>query len=161
MGTHPNPIKVIREEHNLTQSDLASLAGVTTQVVVRSELGMYPEINPTIVRACRTLSGKPETELDREYELYILSQLSSVKLPLAIPLDSETLRRQLSTVEGMLKFRKDLTSANDVSDSNYSLCKLLKVHLYPIERFLKGRKETPPYQIVERMEQIWTLHDLN
>lgn len=161
MGTHPNPVKVAREENNLSQNAFASLAGVTPQVVVRSELGMYPELNPTIERTIRTLTGKPDTEIEREYQLYILSELATVKLPLSIPLDAETLRRQISTIEGMLQFRKDLTSANEVSDSNYSLCKLLKVHIYPIERFLKGRKDTPPIQILERMEEIWTLHDLN
>ena len=144
-----NPVKAIREKHNLSQKAFASLAGVTDNVVVRSELGMFPEMNPSIYVALQSLEPNmnPLNILD-DYQLYILGSLANVAMPY-YPNQPE-----LDTIEAMEKFRKDLTEANNMSDSNYSMCKLLKVHLYPLDRFLAGRKDTAPIHIYERVRQI-------
>lgn len=158
MGIHKqsNPLKEIREKNNLSQEAFGSLAGVGPQVVIRNELGMFADINPSILRTCLALEPTTtEQKLKDEYEMYIISELAHVELPSYIPS-----REELDTVEGMKSFRKALTEANDMSDSNYSLCKLLKVHLYPIDRFMKGRKDTAPVNIHNRIKQVRELKSL-
>lgn len=149
-----NPLKEIREKNNLSQKAFASLAGVSEQVVIRNELGMFRDINPSILQTCLSVDTIHEEALKDRYELYILSELANVKLPY-IPE-----RGSLDTIEGMKEFRKALTEANDMSDSNYSMCKLLKLHLYPIERYMKGRKDTAPIHVYERIEEIAALRDV-
>lgn len=147
-----NPIKDFRARHNLSQQAFASLAGVTVQVIVRCEIGTYTEIPPSVVRAIDAIDKQVTGEaVALMYERWLLEELKEVKLPYRPTLD------QLHTIEGFEQFRKDLTEANDVSDSNYSMSKLLKVHIYPIDRYLSGRKNTPPVQIMERISEIQML----
>lgn len=154
--TVTNPIKKIREDHNLTVADFASLAGCSTQVVMRSEAAMYPSLNPTVIKTCLALEPSlTENDLLAEYDWYIKEELRKVKLPDYIDgLDDRNLKSYLDARTNMLAFRTALTYVNNMPDSNYSLCKLLKVHTYPIERFLKGRKDTAPIHIYERIRQI-------
>ena len=145
----PNPIKVIRENHNLSQKAFASLAGVTENIVVRSELGMFPEMNPSIFSTLKVLEpNKDPLRILDEYELFILASLANVKMPYYPK------KPELDSIDDMLHFRKALTEANDVSNTNYSMCKLLKVNIYPLDRFLKGRQDEAPSNIYERILRI-------
>lgn len=152
VANYPNPLKEIREKNNLTLKEFGSLAGVSEQLVIRNENGLFTDINPSILKTCMYLDTVREQELKDRYDKYIMSSLANVTLPY-VPK-----RGDLDNLDDMLEFRKALTEANDMSDSNYSMCKLLKIHLYPIERFTKGRKDTAPVNLYDRIEQIVDLH---
>lgn len=145
-----NPVKAIREDHKLTQKDLAVRSGVTAQVVTKTEKGIYPEIPPNISKALVTLTGKSSLELTDEYEAWISYKLRSVRLP--------TEYVPFSTPQEMKVFREEVCKINNVPNTIISFCSLLSIHPFVIEKYEKGRMKETPKQLMERVDEICQLN---
>lgn len=140
-----NPIKQIREEAHLSQREAASIAGITEQVVLKSEQGMYPTLPPSILEAFATISGETKQTIEFRYEKWIDDELRKVKLPVTINIEHPS---------EFLHFRSVVTKLNDVPDTTNSFCKLFKMNPYVIQKFEAGRLKQTPLQLVERIAYI-------
>lgn len=141
-----NPIKRIRETAGKTQKDYASLAGITEQVVLKVEQGLYPTLPPSIHRVAAMLSITETMEgIEDEYEEWIKQELKSVKLPNTILPVSPS---------DMVTWRSIVCRLNEQPNSVVALCKLLKINPYVIQKFEAGRMKQTPLQLAERIAYI-------
>jgi transcriptional regulator with XRE-family HTH domain len=141
-----NPIKILRMELGLTQGALASIAGITEQVILKSEQGLYPTLPPTVLRALSKVTGISESNIEAQYEEWINSELKLVELPPA------TLK--FDTPESFLLWKAELCTLNEVPNSVVAVCKLLKINPYVIQKYEAGRLKQTPLQLVERVAFI-------
>ena len=143
-----NPVKEVREEHNLTQKAMASLAGVTEQVVLRAESGMFGELPPSIIQAVRTLTGDDSDEITETYKNWVEYELKQVRLPDGsadkMVLDRETFIEWMNTVCAM----------NDTPSTSVGFCKLFKMHPYVIDKWIGGRLKSAPIQLIQRLAHM-------
>ena len=143
-----NPVKEVREEHNLTQKAFASLAGVTEQVVLRAESGMFGELPPSMVQAVHTLTGEDSDEITASYSRWVEYELSQVKLPDGsadkMVLDRSTFIEWMGTVCAM----------NDTPNTSVGFCKLFKMHPYVIDKWISGRLKSAPIQLIQRLAHM-------
>lgn len=146
---YENPVKTLRVSCGLTQRALASLAGVTEQVVLKTEQGLYPSIPPSMYAVARVLD--PSIDLDVmafQYEQWILQELNTVRLPLA----SESV--QYDTPVGFINWRAHVCLLNHVQNSVNGFCKLMKINPYVIQKYEAGRLKQVPVQLIERIAYI-------
>lgn len=147
-----NPIKSFRAEFGLTQHALASLAGVTDQVVLKAEQGLYPTIQPSIESVMVSMSKVNTTIIRLEYEKWIEQELKEVKLP---PSSTDEAIKRPGTFDIWMV---DICTINNVDSSINSFCKLLKLHPYVIQKWASGRMKHVPVQLVERVAFIRSHH---
>lgn len=140
-----NPIKEIRVNHNQTQKSLASIAGITEQVILKAEAGLYPTLPPSVLRALATVSGESKDSIESKYEAWIDSELRSVVLPK---------HTGFETPAGFIGWRSVVCRMNDVADNTNSFCKLFKMNPYVIQKFEAGKLKQTPMQLVERIAFI-------
>lgn len=152
MNEHPaspvyeNPIKILRISCGLTQRALASLAGVTEQVVLKTEQGLYPAIPPSMYAVARVLDPSINLEaLAFTYENWILQELDTVRLP---PTNN------YGTPNEFIQWRAHLCLLNKVPNSVNSFCKLMKINPYVIQKYEAGRLKQVPVQLIERIAYI-------
>jgi DNA-binding XRE family transcriptional regulator len=148
--TPPNPIKTIRSEAHKTQHEYASIAGVTEQVVMKTEQGLYPNIPPSILRVAAMLAGQRAYAIEEEYEAWIQEELRHVKLPPSVGRTNQIPK----TPAEFIKWRKAVCELNDEPNSVVALAKLLKINPYVIQKFEAGRMKQTPMQIAERVAFI-------
>lgn len=143
-----NPVKRTREEHNLTQKAMASLAGVTEQVVLRAEQGMFGELPPSMIEAVSTLTGEDSDYITKSYKQWVDMELSKVRLPDGsadkMVLDRETFIEWMNTVCAM----------NDTPNTSVGFCKLFKMHPYVIDKWISGRLKSAPIQLIQRLAHM-------
>ena len=144
-----NPIRKIREELGLTQSALADVAGVTEQVILKTEQGLYPTIPPSTMRAMAHLSNLSVGLIEALYEDWINQELRKVKLPTGNVLAEAWNSRH--TFHG---WRVVVCRLNSVPDSVNSFCKLFKMNPYVIQKYETGKMRQTPLQLVERVAYI-------
>lgn len=140
-----NPIKTIRTTRNITQHEFANIAGVGEQVVMKTELGLYPNIPPSVLRVAAQLGQIPASVVEADYQAWIKEELRSVKLP-NTPLPK--------TPKEFIKWRHTLCGLNDEPDSQYALARLLKLNPYVIQKYEAGKMKQTPLQIAERVALI-------
>lgn len=146
-STKMNPLKQYREEYNLSQKDLADRAGITEQVILKAEQGMYPTIPPALLWALCNITGYSSTAIEKSYEEWIWEALHNVKLPLNAD----------KMVTDHVLFRDWMGSTcalNDVADNVNSFCRLMKIHPYVISKYVSGKMKGVPVQLVERIATI-------
>jgi DNA-binding XRE family transcriptional regulator len=141
-----NPIKILRMELGLTQGALASIAGITEQVILKSEQGLYPTLPPTVLRALSKVTGISEANIEAQYEEWINSELRQVVLP--------SVGLKFDTPESFLLWKAELCTLNEVPNSVVAVCKLLKINPYVIQKYEAGRLKQTPLQLVERVAFI-------
>lgn len=140
-----NPLKQMREEAHLSQREAASIAGITEQVILKAENGVYPTLPPSILGAFSTISGESKNVIEYRYEKWIDEELRKVKLPsVGIP----------STPEEYISFRAQVAKLNEVPDTDNAFAKLFKINPYVIQKFSAGRLKQTPLQLVERIAYI-------
>jgi DNA-binding XRE family transcriptional regulator len=140
-----NPIKEIREGAHLSQREAASIAGITEQVVLKAEHGMYPTLPPSILKAFASISGEEANTIEYRYEKWIDEELRKIKLPSSV---------DIAHPSEFLHFRSVVTKLNGVPDTTNSFCKLFKMNPYVIQKFEGGRLKQTPLQLVERIAYI-------
>lgn len=142
-----NIITRIRKEYRVTQAYIASLAGITEQVVLKAEQGMYPTLPPALLEALHEITAISKARLEHEYEEWILSELARVKLP--------SVGHQMVTDYILFnEWRSSVCGINGVPDNINSFCKLLKIHPYVIQKYSAGKMKGVPVQLIERIGQI-------
>lgn len=157
--TEIHPIKKYRTEANLSQKELAAMAGITEQVILKAEQGLYPTLPPSVLRAMRELTGKSFTEIEDEYEAWNLEELTHVVLPVSsashtsvgIPPSEERQLRDPMLFKHWMHLVCDL---NDVPTNVNAFCKLLKIHPYVIQKWTAGKMKEVPAQLLERVSYI-------
>lgn len=141
-----NPVKKIRKDLNLTQREAASIAGVTEQVILKTEQGLYPTMPPSVLYSFGHLSNLSVGLIEAMYEDWINQELRTVKLPQAVGLyDAWTSRYEFRG------WRTVVCRLNDVSDTVNSFCKLFKMNPYVIQKYESGKLKQTPLQLVERV----------
>ena len=140
-----NPIKLIRESNHLSQKAAASLCGITEQVILKTEQGLYPTMPPSVLGAFAELGGCTQNELEYRYEKWIDEELLKVKLPTTI---------DIAHPSEFLHFRTIVCGINNMPDSVNAFCKLFKMNPYVIQKFEAGRLKQTPLQLVERIAYI-------
>lgn len=142
-----NPVKEIRSEYKLTQVALASICGVTSQVIQKVESGAFYEIPANVLKALVSLTGRSALSITDDYEEWAVGELATVKLPTKEHMHYE--RPDLFRL-----WRGLICEINDVPDTIIAFATLFKIHPYVIEKFEKGRMDKVPKQLVERVRQI-------
>lgn len=143
-----NPIKQVREDNHLTQRAFASLAGVSEQVVIRAEAGLFGTLPPSIIKAVQTFTHDSDRAITVAYERWIEKELTEVKLPNRES-DSMILYRS-----GFTEWKDTVCALNNVPHTTWGFCGLFKMHPYVIEKWESGKMKSPPLQLVQRLAHM-------
>lgn len=143
-----NPIKEVRLDHNLTQKAFASLAGVTEQIVIRAESGMFGTLPPSMINAIKVFTGESSLVIVDKYEAWVEKELKEVKLP-AGSSDNMILER-ISFID----WKVVVCSLNNVPPTTVGFCKLFKMHPHVIDKWESGKLKSPPLQLVQRLAHM-------
>lgn len=142
-----NPIIAFRKDRRETQRTLADIAGITEQVVLKAEQGMYPTLPPALLEALTQITGFSKYRIENEYEGWIQDELRKVKLP--------SVGNQMVTDYVLFnEWRSAVCGINGVPDNINSFCRLLKIHPYVIQKYSAGKMKGVPIQLIERIGQI-------
>lgn len=147
-----NPVKEIRQDHKLTQQALASLCGVTAQVIQKVESGAFYDIPINVLKALASLTDRSSLSIADDYQEWAVGELAQVALP--------PLRGSYDTPESFKEFRETVCSANDIPNTIIAFATLFKIHPFVIEKYEKGRMKDTPRQLIERVNQIERLRGL-
>lgn len=143
-----NIVTRIRRDYRLTQKQIADTAGITEQVVLKAEQGLYPTLPPALLDALYQFTGTRKAVLESEYELWIDEAISQVKLP-------SHLGNQMITDPILFnEWRSTVCGMNHVPDNINAFCKLLKIHPYVIQKYSAGKMKGVPIQLIKRIGQI-------
>lgn len=142
-----NPLRAYRDEYHLSQRALASLCGITEQVILKAEQGVFPTVPPSILAGLNTLTGDSKEDIEKSYEDWINRELHKVKLPVG----------RNGSIRDFVLFRYWMTQVcnmNEVPDTVNSFCSLIKIHPYVIQKWIGGKMKEVPQQLVERVDYI-------
>lgn len=148
-----NPIKAYRNEYHLSQRDLSSLCGITEQVVLKAEQGVFPTMPPSLLDGLATLTGDSKVNIETSYEDWIKRELKTVDLP--SDRHSDNLLRDFVLFKD--KYLPAVCRLNNVPVTISSFCALIKIHPYVIQKFVSGKMKETPRQLLERIEYIRSL----
>lgn len=143
-----NPIKSYREEYHLSQRALASLCGITEQVILKSEQGVFPTLPPAVLNGIATLTGDSAIHIEQSYEDWVKRELAKVDLP--HPAQDGYIRDFLLFKTWM----RDVCILNGAPDTVNSFCGIIKLHPYVIQKWIAGKMKEVPRQLVERVQYI-------
>lgn len=143
-----HPIKRYRTDAHMTQRELASIAGITEQVILKAEQGLYPTLPLSVLNSVSQLTGQGVTEIEDEYEAWNYAELAHVKLP---PAESDSLIQEPMTFKHYMHLVCEL---NNRPTNVNSFCKVVKIHPYVIQKWASGKMNNPPVQLLERISYI-------
>ena len=142
-----NPLKAYREEYHLSQRALASLCGITEQVVLKAEQGVFPTVPPSLLYGLATLTEDSAAAIELSYEDWIKRELARVTLP----------TRGDNRISDYLLFKDwmvEVCRINSVPHTINSFCSLIKIHPYVIQKYVGGKMKEVPQQLIERVKYI-------
>jgi len=123
-----NPLRSLRESNHLSQSALARHLGITSQVVLLNEMGVYGSCNPSILEYLADLSGEPAQLLSEQYDNWrkseafrALSSARSVRDVLGGSFPSTPGRFNFEDVRNWARFKQQF------SGSLVGFCKIVKL----------------------------------
>lgn len=143
-----NPIKEVRLDHNLTQKAFASLAGVTEQIVIRAEGGMFGTLPPSMINAIKVFTGESSLVIVDKYEDWVERELKEVKLP-----DASSDHMILDRIT-FLDWKSTVCALNNVPNTGVGFCKLFKMHPHVIDKWESGKLKSAPLQLVQRLAHM-------
>lgn len=144
-----NPIKAYRSEYHLSQRDLSSLCGITEQVVLKAEQGVFPTMPPRLLIGLSTLTGDSKENIEGSYEDWIKRELASVILP---ERGLDNVLRDFVIFKD--RYLPDVCRLNNVPITVSSFCAVVKIHPYVVQKYISGKMKEVPRQLVERVEYI-------
>lgn len=144
-----NPIKAYRTEYHLSQRDLSSLCGITEQVVLKAEQGVFPTMPPKLLAGLSTLTGDSKENIELSYEDWIKRELDTVILP-----DSNGDKLLRDYILFKDHFLTAVCHLNNVPVTINSFCAVIKIHPYVIQKYASGKMKETPRQLLERIEYI-------
>ena len=142
-----NIVTRIRKDYRLTQKQIADTAGITEQVVLKAEQGLYPTLPPALLQSLHDLTGTRKVFLETEYERWIDESLANIKLP-------EVGNQMVTDYILFNEWRSTVCGMNHVPDNINAFCKLLKIHPYVIQKYSAGKMKGVPIQLIKRIGQI-------
>jgi transcriptional regulator with XRE-family HTH domain len=145
-----NPIKQLRESHNITQQQLATEASTSTLAVLRYEQGLYDEPSQKIVTALAVLTDTPPTTLTQAYHEWRrdLRQENSIYFENPPPLSVRPDEHPFVT------FRKTITTRAVGKDSRMAFCILLAIHPSKVSEYEKGMQAHIPRLILDSLIDV-------
>lgn len=142
-----NPIKAYREEFHLSQRALASLCGITEQMILKVEQGVFPTLPPAVLKGLSTLTNDSQSDIEQSYEDWIKRELKKVTLPVG----------RDGAIRDFLLFKQwmdEVCDLNEVPQTINSFCSVIKLHPYVIQKWAAGKMKEVPRQLVERVQYI-------
>ena len=137
-----HPLVVFREEHHLSQDDLANTCGITRQIVTFAEQGIYPELPPSIINGIKDEYGLFATEsFQKRNKEYIKQELDKLDITSWILSPAWFNDPDASFV----KWR------NRIATSVTNFGKLIKIQPITIRKYESGATHNLPKQLVERL----------
>lgn len=152
-----HPLALFRNEHHLSQDDLANMAGITRQIVTLTEQGIYSEIPPSIVQAIKDEFGLLSiAHLSEEHHKWIDEELDKVDispwLARKYETSAESVEYGFPNVDSFVSWRNLISS----SVSNFG--KIVKIQPVTIRKYESGATNNLPVQLVERL-RYWGFSD--
>lgn len=144
-----NPIKAYRNEYHLSQRDLSSLCGITEQVVLKAEQGVFPTMPPSLLEGLSKLTGDSKGDIELSYEDWIKRELHTVDLP---DISSDKLLQDHLLFKD--NYLPQVCRLNNVPVTINSFCSLIKIHPYVIQKYASGKMKEAPRQLLERIYYI-------
>lgn len=166
---HPtNPLVLIREEHSLSQDDLANSAGITRQIVTTTESGIFSDIPPAILDALEFDFGVDRVMLNHRYHEWLKAELNLVNVANVTSItrtpgaDGKD-RIKVSIPVGIKSFRewrRELCAGNRVGDPTAlsGFGKLIKMQPVLIRKYEDGRTKSLSQPLVDRLK-FWGFPD--
>lgn len=157
-----NPIKELRNQLNLTQSDLADLSGVSSQGILRYEQSLYEEPSSRIVDALVAIhaqitgSDPPPGEVRK----WLIEQYRANRREIQI--NSSHLFRHPHDVITKPNEHPFVTWRTAVLDSpsRMRFCTLLAIHPSPLAEYEKGHRRYMPRMLTEALSTASVGKDL-
>lgn len=139
-----HPIVEFRKEHHISQDELANTCGITRQILVFAEQGIYPELPPSIIDGIKDEYGLLSTaDFQEKNTAYIRQEL-----------DALDIRPWLGHTNGdpdMVPANSFVEWRNLISDSVTNFGKLIKIQPITIRKYESGKTHNLPIQLVERL----------
>lgn len=141
-----HPLAQFRNQHHLSQDELANLSGITRQIVTFTEQGIYPEIPPSIINGIKEEYGLlATTSLQEKHQEFIKNEL-----------DQLDIRPWLGLANGVdphfVPAGTFVEWRNLISSSVTNFGKLLKIQPITIRKYESGQTHNLPIQLVERLK---------
>lgn len=127
---------------------MASLAGVTEQVVIRAESGMFGSLPPAVIEAIRVLTGDSSEDITKAYDEWVNIELSQVILP------EPEYDKAILNGDDFIGWMATVCGLNDVPNTSVGFCKLFKMHPYVIDKWISGRLKSAPIQLIQRLAHM-------
>ena len=141
-----NPVKLFREEHNMTQEELANKAGIHRNVVTRTEGGMYSHIPTSILYVIQDYSPTDYHLYEPMFQDWINNELSFLKQ------DTKLNYRHVYSFDSFMKWRQW------VSPSVSGFAKLLKLQDVIINNYQNGKTQSLPVPLRDRLISVgWSV----
>ena len=135
-----NIIKQTRLDLGITQREVAQLAGMSPQAVMRYEQSLYENLSDKLAAAISTISGVTLEDIYKQYVIDRTQQQVSAWRYVAIPPPIHF----TDSVHPFLNFRQGITTAAVGNRSRMSFCILLAVHPATVAEYDSGRVSAMP-----------------
>lgn len=151
-----NPLAEYKENMDYTYDELAKQFEVSRSVVQRAIEGAYYSLPPSIVDKLSYIEGKPKEKIELAYDAFVNNRLAKVDLP-PVAIDRNTSLDDFDIWCSLLLRINGISFVGDVP--KLSVARLLHINTAVIVNFYSGRTAQMPEQILERIEQIDSLHE--
>jgi len=163
MKTNSTSIAALRREANLTQADLAKLAGITRIAVLRYEQGIYSQLSDKLADTLSEVhpdNPSPKTihslyAADRKAQRQVARNILGVLPVLRVSTDpcrSPFYNFRVDVMVGS-SYEGDL-SGSPISDSRMAFCNLLGLHPATVVDYERGVTKTMPVGIKEALIEV-------
>ena len=140
-------LKLVRTNANLSQSQIAEMAGITPLAVLRYEQGLLENLSPKLAAVIAELADVPLAVVHDEYEddrrIQRVSQTNIFRNPPSLELRPD--EHPFET------FRKLITRRAVGTESRMAFCKLLALHPAVVAEYDKGKCKHMPAMIKEAL----------
>lgn len=135
-----NIIKTTRLQRGITQREVAKLAGMSPQGVMRYEQGLYENLSVKLRDAIVELTDWPPYKVDQLYHAFRVDTQIKAQEYLADPPPIHF----TETRPPFLNFREGLTSGAVGTKSRMAFCIMLAVHPATVQQYDEGKVKYMP-----------------
>lgn len=150
-----NPITEFREEHKLDQKDLAEYAGITSQVILRAEQGLYNSLPPSVAYAIGMLDRDAAFTIGEDYRKWQILKLEANRARIGELMPNKYI------MPGKLRLEGDTDSIASFVDFRYrfsesvmGFCKLFLIQQSIVSKYETGKMDNIPEIILERLDYL-------
>jgi transcriptional regulator with XRE-family HTH domain len=154
-GTRHSTLKELREELNLTQSELADQAGVSRHAILRLEQLCYPTPLPNVIHTLSDILGTSVTVLNARYvdDVRVNRALSGEQYfydhPYMIALAEQLIKQYANVtvnpaVHPFEQWRTAITDYNGLPSSRIHFSQLTSIHPATLARYESFKTGFPP-----------------